>query len=153
MSGLLHREHQERLSKSLRDQFLFYIYDRSFTLFKLDRQLRVMALTDRQDRKIVFWVFSFFNKLHLKRLRHHCEDDFENGFGERFSETDPFATAERKESIRITPGALRSSWEWILRVKPVRQELIWPLPVASVPMKAIHIDRDNIISKNCDVVG
>jgi len=109
-------------------------------------KFREIAHTNGQDRKTVFVVGFFIHKLHIKSLCHHCENDLEDALGEGFPEADPLASAEGKESVGASSFAFWSFRKRMRRVETIRQELIWPLPVSTISMKAMHSNNDVIVS-------
>ncbi len=101
-----------------------------------------MRLVDLRNRD--FLGILRILELKIKLLAHECGEKFEFSFRECFAKTDSTAPMERSPAIAVSLFTIRSQWEWIWVIEPLRQELRGSLPLLRVVASATEVYRDHV---------
>ena len=91
-----------------------------------------------RNRCLIFLV----DKLEVEVLTEVCRDKFEIGFGECFSEANSFASRKWSPTCRVSFCAGCCLADGVGRVESFRNEFFWSLPLTSIVVECIQLNRE-----------
>ena len=103
-----------------------------------------MTLSDQKPGHVRSTVLTFLSELYVESLCHHGKGQFVHAFGESLTKTNAFAPTEWYPAHRVPLLSIRSQSQRVLRIKTIRKEVIWSLPLLRITMQSVDVDRERV---------